>query len=990
LLVDLNWSGGGVIAPPQVDTQTPTQITRTYTISGYTAAPGPFTIHYYISQSPVFGQDVLVPVGNETISAAADLTLGSHTANFQVLIDMPGTFYFYAQLDSTGSFREFNPNNDVAEAGNSVVATGPLFIINGQPGYTDAGGWTTVSGGYNGTSRQHTAGDGTAAAMWVATGLTPQSYNVEVTWVPGASNATNVLYSVWDGTTLLGQQTISQQVAPVVDSPLTITNGDTINGTIFQSLGLFTTISGTLTVVVTDAGNGIVNADTVRIYAQAAPTAQSPTGRNPTLLWTPQQQAVWERMEAENHPWWQLIQQTANATGTNNQAYGDIGNWATLAYQITGNSTYAAKAWGVISTGSLTSPPTSANETRAYFELYVIMYDWLYPALTAAQRQQYIGWLNAWADWTLGINTPPYVGGFSVAHVDYTIGDYFGLAFIDLATGPDNPLAGTFLNQTAQQPYIVPIGGLDATGTDRTTVRNALNQWISTYANGGQFISSSMYDLETLVLYAMGVDGVATASGQDHFPEADQFIPEAALNQIYNVTSDLQAAYKWGDEQDPRAYQSILYNYITVYGLLAGMTQNDPQVGPYINQLVDNLTAKYGYSGYDSAEPWQTMFFLYNPYANHADWSNVLPQGHYSPGMGFEYFHDSWAKNSSLFGAHMSTRISLDHEVNYFGDFQLYRNGEWAATHPIGYGGPAAANNTMLIAGLPSMYQRGPVAQEFGPNGSYAYIAGTTSGQYYAPGYYNPPPTFLNEWTRSLFYLPSSDGHSDTIIVFDRVNALNPQQLPNFSQYAAADQTAIENAPALKQWIIHAPVNPTITSSGVSWQTAGGQQINVSTLLPLNQTRTVYNETQLWGNSGEFSASELHYEIAIAPSTPEQWDTFLNVVQASDSGTTLTNTLEQSTGGEVQGVLVQRGGLSDVLVMFGAEQSARILSAGYTVNWTGGTSQTQVYLPDLDTSKTWTVTVDGGAATTLNVSGAGIGALTVSGTGAHTITLAAS
>jgi hypothetical protein len=316
-------------------------------------------------------------------------------------------------------------------------------------------------------------------------------------------------------------------------------------------------------------------------------------------------------------------------------------------------------------------------------------------------------------------------------------------------------------------------------------------------------------------------------------------------------------------------------------------------------------------------------------------------------------------------------------------------------THPLGYSDATdtgAATNSMLIAGLSSMAQfRGPVAQQFAPDGSYAYFAGSTYGQYYYAGYYGPPPTFLQEWTRSLFYLPSADNHSSTVIVFDRVNAQDPQTLPNFDRYAPADQALIQAAPALKQWVINAPANPTVTASGLSWTTAGGEDVSVSTLLPLQETRTVYSDSTLFGNNPSILASEkTGYQVRISPATTEQYDLFLNVVQASDPGTVLKNTLVTSAGGEAQGTLVQRGGLPDTLVMFGAEEAQRVLSAGYTATYTAGSSTSTVYLLDLDPSKTWTVRVDGGPATRVSVSSQGVAQLSVTGAGSHTFQLIAS
>ena len=71
----------------------------------------------------------------------------------------------------------------------------------------------------------------------------------------------------------------------------------------------------------------------------------SPTGRTPKLFWTPQRQAVWNQMRLQNHPWWQQVKSNADLSATSGARYGDLGEWATMVYQVTGDPVYAAKAW---------------------------------------------------------------------------------------------------------------------------------------------------------------------------------------------------------------------------------------------------------------------------------------------------------------------------------------------------------------------------------------------------------------------------------------------------------------------------------------------------------------------------------------------------------------------------------------------------------------------------------------------------------------------
>ncbi len=50
------------------------------------------------------------------------------------------------------------------------------------------------------------------------------------------------------------------------------------------------------------------------------------------------------------------------------------------------------------------------------------------------------------------------------------------------------------------------------------------------------------------------------------------------------------------------------------------------------------------------------------------------------------------------------------HEVDFLGTFQLYRNGQMGLTQPIGYGGASIRGdgaNSGLVAGLSSMARQG-------------------------------------------------------------------------------------------------------------------------------------------------------------------------------------------------------------------------------------------------------------------------------------------
>src|SRR5262249_38248115 len=85
-----------------------------------------------------------------------------------------------------------------------------------------------------------------------------QTYRVSATWLPHPNRATNAPYTVLDGTTALGTVPINQVLAP---------NDFSDAGGVWEDLGTFTISGATLVVRLSDAANGYVIADAIRIAA---------------------------------------------------------------------------------------------------------------------------------------------------------------------------------------------------------------------------------------------------------------------------------------------------------------------------------------------------------------------------------------------------------------------------------------------------------------------------------------------------------------------------------------------------------------------------------------------------------------------------------------------------------------------------------------------------------------------------------------------------
>ena len=135
----------------------------------------------------------------------------------------------------------------------------PVQIVdNGDNGFSAVGQWTQWEGqGFGNDIHESLPGTGSDVATWTFSGLLPGEYRVAATWTSYSNRATNAPFTILDGTTELATVEVNQKAAPV---------GFSDEGATWQFLGPIHTIAGnTLVVQLTDAANGRLNADAIRI-----------------------------------------------------------------------------------------------------------------------------------------------------------------------------------------------------------------------------------------------------------------------------------------------------------------------------------------------------------------------------------------------------------------------------------------------------------------------------------------------------------------------------------------------------------------------------------------------------------------------------------------------------------------------------------------------------------------------------------------------------
>lgn len=234
-----------------------------------------FTVTNSGNQNLVLDEPITVPSGFMLVSSFASTTVApGDSTTFTIGLDTAtagaksGTLSFTSN-DATDSVFSFSLGGTVSNT---------LLLDDGATGFATAGAWSATAGGYLNDQRTSAAGNGSNTAIWTFSNLQPGRYRVSATWVTATNRATNASYRIYDGAvtdTLLGTIARNQQGAPndIVDS-----------GKAFEHLGIVFTTGNTLTVRLTNAANGTVNADALRLELMApAPEITVADGSTPIV-----------------------------------------------------------------------------------------------------------------------------------------------------------------------------------------------------------------------------------------------------------------------------------------------------------------------------------------------------------------------------------------------------------------------------------------------------------------------------------------------------------------------------------------------------------------------------------------------------------------------------------------------------------------------------------------------------------------------------------
>jgi hypothetical protein len=207
-------------------------------------------------------------VGNNV--TVADAGLSSYDGDFVISSVISPTEFSYIDTQHSnlgGSTGGAAAAGAFSAGGIADQLSPPLQIIDDSSGsgFSTTGSWTQVAGGYDGESLT-AAGGSAATATWTFDVPENVKEGVSLTWLDGATNATNATYAISDGTSTFDESE-SQMSAPNDNT------GEAYSTTIpFQKVIDVSSATGVITVTLdASTANGTVSADAVAVNTDSNP-----------------------------------------------------------------------------------------------------------------------------------------------------------------------------------------------------------------------------------------------------------------------------------------------------------------------------------------------------------------------------------------------------------------------------------------------------------------------------------------------------------------------------------------------------------------------------------------------------------------------------------------------------------------------------------------------------------------------------------------------
>ncbi|MEX2174847.1 MAG: choice-of-anchor D domain-containing protein [Pirellulaceae bacterium] len=177
----------------------------------------------------------------------------------------PNERSFEVRLLASASGTSPAPLPPATNAGSSTPPLVKRVLDNGASGHTKRGQWNRSTGqGVQEDLDRAAKGTGSSYSTWSFPGIANGKYQVYAAWPGGSTHATNAPFTLYNGSTPTATVRMNQRVA---------SSGLTADGATWKYLGTVQITGGRLNVRLTNAANGFVVADAIRIVQMPASAA---------------------------------------------------------------------------------------------------------------------------------------------------------------------------------------------------------------------------------------------------------------------------------------------------------------------------------------------------------------------------------------------------------------------------------------------------------------------------------------------------------------------------------------------------------------------------------------------------------------------------------------------------------------------------------------------------------------------------------------------
>lgn len=611
-----------------------------------------------------------------------------------------------------------------------------------------------------------------------------------------------------------------------------------------------------------------------------------------TMLLTPERMAnMKQKMETNDPSFVQLINSLNGLLG-NEKPYGadHLSSQYALAYRITGNDLYKAKAKSLFKLAYLNDPDFGTRKAcgrdafRSTGRPAVLYYNWMYNELSEEERNEIVTHFAVWGEYWLN-----YIATkFKPSDSDENTSLAENLTFLALA------LQGTELGDRLM------------VAADDMFENVVIKYHLNDLFKGGVWGEGAGYGPATSTHWAMNfiINNEVRHKQYDFDPE--DYIHDTILAYNYQILPGYTGTWKNGDTENAEDYFSgpipkRLQQSMSVFSAATSSSYYKKIANYWKEELNKKVPIK------DPETSFFRVLFDEAHLGKLSPQAAGLPLSFSAEGMDYHHFRSSWSDDATAVYI-TSTDSRVDHGNNDALHFDIARKGRWLTKEISGYSGASnysLAHNTLLIENY-STYSYAGTGKEGSSNlfpGSpakdgdilmtasapnYNYVAADAAGPYSQTSYWYTH--HAKHVTRQLANI-----NNDTFIVFDHVitDKYDVRDLSNFKDMV--DVTSGEYVREVN-YVQHFESEPVLDGEFYSTQEpVSKQQLKYKTLLPVNHTQEIVDEKAYYGketglNTPNYAVplNQRKWRIKITPEERNVENRFLHVMFAGDEGQVAT------------------------------------------------------------------------------------------------------